>query len=68
MLMHMLAPAQGSPRFDGDAVLLVIGLLVAGAVVLVTWASRPSVMARYSASPPPRDETPAGEAERGPSA
>jgi uncharacterized membrane protein YccC len=63
MLVHMLALAQGGPRLDGDAVNVVIGILVVGAVALVFWASRPSVMARYSAAPRPEAEAPAPPAD-----
>lgn len=52
MLLHVLALAQGSPRFDGSTVNTVMIAVVAAGVVLVFWASRPSVISRYSARPP----------------
>lgn len=57
MLLHTIALAQASPRLEGNAVNVLICLLVVGAVVLVFWASRPSVMARYQA-PPRSGDTP----------
>ncbi|WP_420124990.1 hypothetical protein [Longimicrobium sp.] len=63
MLVHMIALAQGGPRLDGDAVSVAMGVLVIGAVALVFWASRPSVMARYSAASRPEAETPAPPAD-----
>jgi hypothetical protein len=63
MLAHMIALAQGGPRLDGDAVTVVIGIIVIGAVALVFWASRPSVMARYSTAPRPEADKPAPPVE-----
>lgn len=68
MLLHTLALAQGGPRFDGNAVSAMIGVLVIGALALVFWASRPSVMARYSASTRPGDEKPSEEEKKEPRA
>lgn len=65
MISSALALAQGGPRFDGDAVSAVIGFMVVGALILVFWASRPSVIARYQtpAAPEPTDAPAPAEAE-----
>jgi hypothetical protein len=68
MPLHVLALLQGAARFDGDVVNTIVIIGVAAAVVLVFWASRPSVMARYSASAPPPEAKPADAAETEPSA
>ena len=47
MLVHILAQASSDPRFDGDTVSTEIIALMIGTVLLVFWASRPSVIARY---------------------
>jgi hypothetical protein len=49
----MLALAQGGPRLSGNTLNVFIIVLVATAVVLVYWASRPSVIARYQSSQQP---------------
>lgn len=52
MPVSILALARGGPRFTGNTVNVFIIALVVGAVLLVFWASRPSVIARYQASAP----------------
>jgi hypothetical protein len=59
MFAYTLALAQGGPRLDGSAVNVMVMALVAGAVGLVFWASRPSVIARYPAAPRPEEDRPA---------
>ncbi len=63
MLLHVLALAQGAPRFNEDTVSAVVVIAVVAAVVLVFWASRPSVMARYSSSPRPAGDEPDAKEE-----
>jgi hypothetical protein len=63
MLLHVFALAQGAPRFDDGILNTVVVTAVATAVVLVFWASRPSVMARYSSSPRPAGDDPDAEKE-----
>lgn len=58
----ILALAQGGPRFDGNTVNVLIIALVAGAVALVFWASRPSVIARYQTRRPREDASQASRA------
>jgi hypothetical protein len=47
---------------------VVICILVIGAVALVLWASRPSVMARYPTAPRPEEGQPASAREEEPRA
>lgn len=44
----ILSLAQSAPRSGVDVVNVVVIALVLGAVALVFWASRPSVISRYS--------------------
>lgn len=63
MLVHMIALAQAGPRLEGNAVSIAMSILVVGAVALVFWASRPSVIARYSSAPRADAETSAPPAD-----
>jgi hypothetical protein len=56
MLVHILAQASSDPRFDGNTVNTVIIALMIGAVAMVFWASRPSVIARHR--PPAQNDAP----------
>lgn len=53
MPVSMLALAQGGPRLSGNTLNVFIIVLVVAAVVLVYWASRPSVIARYHSTQHP---------------
>ena len=66
MLASILAQSHASPRLGGGTVNLIIIALVVGAVALVFWASRPSVMARYQNPPATPGEAPSAPEETEP--
>lgn len=63
MLLHVLALFQGAARFDGGVVNTIVIVGVVAAVALVFWASRPSVMTRYSTSARTPGDPPDAEKE-----
>lgn len=61
MLALTLSVIQASPRAGLDLTQIIVITAVLGAVGLVLWASRPSVISRYAADQPDADD--AGEKE-----
>jgi hypothetical protein len=66
IVLRPLAVPLGKAELDLASIIVIV--LVVAAVGLVVWASRPSVISRYSTANLPRDDEPAGPAEKKPRA